>query len=92
MSEPIKSYKLAHPIQHGSETITELVVEARPKAKAFKGIPADGIMLDHMFLLLGRITAQPPSVIEELDSEDLFGAVGMVNDFLPNSLATGDSQ
>ena len=92
MGEPIKRLKLEHPIQHGSEKITELTVGRRPKAKDFKGIPAQDILFDHMLVLLGKITGQPPSVIEELDSEDLIPAISLVNDFLPNTLTTGESR
>jgi hypothetical protein len=89
---PIKSLKLKHPIQQGSETVSELCIMKRPRARHFKGIPAQNILFDHMLVLLGKITGQPPSVIEELDSEDLIPAINMVNDFLPSSLTTGESR
>jgi len=92
MAEVLKTLTLKHPIQQGSETITKLEVTQRLKAKHFKGIPAQDILFDHMIKLLSKLTAQPPSVIEELDSEDLFPAVEMVNDFLPGSLTTGESR
>ena len=92
MGQVIKSIKLKYPIQHGSETINELRVEKRLKAKMFKGIPAQDMLFDHMLVLLGRLTGQPPSIIEELDSEDLFPAVEMVNSFLPGSLTTGENR
>lgn len=92
MSEPIKLLKLKYPVQRGSETVSELRVMKRPRAKHFKGIPAQNIMFDHMLVLLGKITGQPPSIIEELDSEDLFPAIELVNAFLPSSLTTGESR
>ena len=88
----IKSLTLKHPIQLGTETITELKVMKRLRARQFKGIPAQNILFDHMLVLIGKLTGQPPSVIEELDSEDLFPAMELVNDFLPNSLTTGESR
>lgn len=82
---------LKYPVGRGSELISELVIERRLKAKDFKGIQANNITFDDMLRLLSRLTAQPLSVIEELDSIDLYEAIEVLSSFLPSGLKTGDS-
>ena len=88
---PVVVIPLTYPIRHGSETITELVIENRPRAKHFRELPAQGQKMDDMLKLLSKITGQPRSVIDELDAEDMFKASEVVMDFLPDSLKTGGS-
>lgn len=88
MPEPIKTIPLKYPVEHGQETITELVFMRRPKAKDFKGLPLQ-LGFDEIIKILGRLTAQPPSVIDELDTADLMEAVEVVTDFLPSGQTTG---
>ncbi|WP_027367402.1 phage tail assembly protein [Desulfocurvibacter africanus] len=85
-----KVITLKHPIQQGSQTITELTFERRLKAKDFKGLPTS-LGFDEMFLLIGRLSAQPPSVIDELDTEDLMSCMEVVKGFLPGGLPAGSS-
>ena len=82
--------KLKHPIEFGSETISELVVR-RPKARDFRGLPAKptfGDILD----MAGKLVGQPKAVIDDLDTEDLMPLMDMVGDFLPSSLTTGKNR
>lgn len=88
MAEPIKTIPLKHPVQHGNETVAALDFMRRPKAKDLRGLPVN-LGFDELMTVLGRMTSQPPSVINELDLEDLMAAVEVVTDFLPSSLPTG---
>lgn len=82
-----KTIKLQEPIQHGSEIIAELHIRP-PKAKDMRGLPLQ-MGMDDMLTLLGRCSAQPPSVIDELSFNDLTAAMEVVGDFLGHSPATG---
>lgn len=84
----VKTLTLKYPVTQGSETISELVFERRLRAKDFRGLPLN-LGFDDMFTLLSRLTANPPSVIDELDTEDLMAAVEVVSDFLPVGLKIG---
>lgn len=96
-AQEVKVVKLPHvitlkyPINRGSEQITELVIERRLKAKDFKGVQASNISFDDMLRLLSRLTAQPMSNIEELDSTDMYAAMEVLSSFLPSGLKTGDN-
>ena len=82
-----KTMKLTHPIEIGTETVSELTVR-RPKAKDFRRLPANpafGDILD----MAAKLCDVPASTIDELDPEDLMPLMDMVGDFLPTSLATG---
>lgn len=82
--------KLKHPIQYGSETIHELDMR-RPKAKDLRGLPIK-MEMDHMLTLAGRCSAQPDSVINELDFEDMMSVVEVLGNFIGSSLPTGNQQ
>ena len=85
--DPI-TIKLEHPVEHGSEIISELVFQRRMKAKDMRALPMKPDLGD-LLNLVGRLTAQPPSVIDELDPADVMKAVEVVNGFLPGGPATG---
>jgi hypothetical protein len=80
--------KLKYPVNQGTETINELRFERRLKARDFKGLSQEARM-DEMLVLAGRLCAQPPSVIEELDAEDMLSVMEVIGDFLPGGLQTG---
>lgn len=82
-----KTVKLKDPIQFGSETISELVLQ-KPKAKHFRALPTQPDTGD-ILNLAGKLCGQPPSVIDELSIEDMAAVMEAVSDFLPSSLATG---
>lgn len=77
--EPV-TIKLQKPVHHGSETISELVVQ-RPKAKHLRMLPAQpktGDVLD----LAAKLCGQPPSVIDELEMEDTSALLEVVGNFM----------
>ena len=86
------TYKLAHPIQWGTETLAEVVFKRRLQAKDFKGVPAGGdLKFDHMMLILARVTGMSQAQIEELDAADLQALSEVVNSFLSNGQGIGVS-
>lgn len=82
--------KLKNPVQHGSETITELELR-EPKAKDMRGMPLQ-LDWDAMLTLASRCAAQPPSVIGELSFVDLTAVAEALGDFLGSGLPTGKQQ
>jgi hypothetical protein len=86
-------HTLEYPIQWGKdETITEIEINRRLKAKDLKGLPASSaIKMEHMIQLISRITAKPSALIEELDTNDLFVLTEVVMSFLPAGPETGGS-
>lgn len=81
---------LSKPVQHGSETITELDLR-EPKAGDMRGMPLQ-LDWDAMLMLASRCVAQPPSVINELSFADLTAVAEALGDFLGNGLPTGKPQ
>lgn len=62
-------YKLKEHINHGSEKITEFILDT-PKAKHVRSMPAKpgmGAVLN----IIGKLANQPNSVIDELGFEDM---------------------
>lgn len=91
-----KVIQLKYPVEIGSGeskiSVTEVTIEKRLKAKHFKGIVAQNIKFDDMLLLVGRLIAQPPRIVDELDAKDLFELIDIVKYFLPDGLTTGDNR
>lgn len=82
--------KLKHPFPWGTEQKSEVIFARRLKGKDMKGIQTSAIKMDDMMMMLSRITGEAPAVIQELDTEDLFEAIGVLNSFLPSGQMTGD--
>lgn len=83
--------KLNSPVEWGKETKDKITVVRKLKAKDFKGIPANNMMMDDMLRMLSKITNEPIAFIEELEVDDMFSAVEVLNSFLPSGLMTGES-
>lgn len=89
--EPIV-VELQHPIQHGSEEITELRTERRLKAADLRGIAFGANMsADDMMLLVSRLFGQPLSVVKELDVSDLLSTSKVINSFFESGPETGET-
>lgn len=82
-----KKITLKHPFDFGSETIESIELR-RPKGKDLRTLPAEPNTGDILNLAakLGGVT---PSVIDEMDAEDVMEVVGAVQDFLLASRPTG---
>lgn len=83
----MSTIKLKHPIEWGSETVSELTLR-RPKAKDLRKFPAEptqGDILD----LAGALAGREKSFMDELDISDLSAVNKAVAGFLSGSPATG---
>lgn len=85
-----KVLKLKHPIGEGETAITELEFRGPLKGKHLKGVPLGYAMcMEHVLMVGGRLCNQPPSVMGELQGEDLFAAMDIASGFLPAGPKTG---
>jgi len=91
MSKQPVTVQLKEPIQHGTEAITSLTLHPL-KARDLRGMSLDNPGMGDFMDILSNSARQPPSVIEELDVEDLMECIGVVKDFFPSSLPTGKSR
>ncbi len=80
-------FPLKTPIKFGTETISEFELR-RLKAKDFRSLPAE-LGFDDMLSLASASAAQPPSVIDELDAEDMTALMAVVAGFLGSSPKIG---
>ena len=78
---------LQHPIHFGSELISELRLR-RAKGKEYRMFHAGEPSISEMLDLLATLAGQPPSVIDELDGDDLEPAFDALAKCLPSSRKT----
>lgn len=90
-----RAYVLKVPVEQGSVTISELSFR-RAKAKDFRGLALtvnpDGstkIVMGDMMNLAARLAGVPPSVVDELDPEDLMEVIGLAVGFIGTGQPTG---
>ena len=83
-----KTIKLQTAIERGTETITEIVV-SKPKGKHFKKLPTEPKTVAELWPFMCAICNQPPSVLDELDSDDFLEVMQVVENFIPGALQTG---
>ena len=87
MNEPVV-VTLHKPVESGKTTITELTI--RPvKGKDLRRLKPSDPPLVQTLNMLSWLSGQPLQVIDELEGEDLFGALKVVNDFLSDIQGTG---
>jgi hypothetical protein len=81
--DPI-TIKLSCPIQHGTETISELVITREPEAGDFQEMPADPRLqtVGHSLDIMGKLSGQPPSVMSKLKPKDLSKVTEVLERFL----------
>jgi hypothetical protein len=80
---------LKNPIPYGDDTIKEIKIPRGLKAKDLKNIPIGTPETDKTMIIIGRLTCQPPSVIDELSLEDLNTISEEVDRFLVPSPMPG---
>lgn len=82
-----KTVTLKTPISQGSKEIDRLEFPDRKlRGRDLKGIDLAKITLaDNLMLLIGRLTGEPPNVVEDLEFEDLMACMEAVLDFLPGA-------
>jgi len=81
MAEPKLTYplvlQLEHPVQHGSELISELRFN-RPKGKHFRQFKMTETDMGEALDLLATLAGQPPSVFDEMDWDDIQRCTGIL--------------
>lgn len=82
--------KLAVPVRHGDEEILELRFRSG-RLGDLKGITLrpDGMPVDDLLKVAGRLCGQPSTVIEQLDQVDAGEVMGLALDFYRRCLETG---
>lgn len=84
-----KIVKLKYPYKYGQEEITEITLR-RPKGKDLRKLPA-AMDTGDILNLAAALSGHAPSVIDEMDAEDVVEVIEAVSDFLPGSRPTGKS-
>lgn len=79
--------RLKYPIEYGQEVITELKLR-RAKGREYRMFHSGEPSMSDMLDLLGKLCGQAPSVIDELDGEDIEAAFVALEKCLPSSLKT----
>ena len=83
-----KTLKLCEPIPQGSESIDSMTFQ-KPKAKHLKHMKLDKMEMADFLVLGGKISGNPPSVMDELGMADMFAMVEVISDFLPHMEVSG---
>lgn len=81
---------LEHPVMHGTQEVTQLVLQGPLRGKHLKGIPLDTITFDHVLLIAGRMCGQVPTVMEQLQGDDLMRVIQETSGFLSGGRTTGN--
>ncbi|MGE4292393.1 MAG: hypothetical protein AB7E32_09300 [Desulfovibrio sp.] len=84
-------YKLKVPVlgKEGSVLLDEIKITRPLKAKDLRHIKGTPTMGD-LLITLASLAGVPPKLIDELESVDTFHLIGVVTDFFPDSLRTGE--
>lgn len=84
--------QLKHPFKFGeTREITEILIP-RPKAKHIRGINFNKLGsgdADEILKLIQRLTGESTKFVDMIDLEDVLTIGEVVEDFLPNTPATG---
>lgn len=80
--------ELKEPIEFGSETITEIVVN-KPKGKHFRKLPVEPKLMDELWPFACAICNQPAKVLDELGADDFIAVMEVVGNFMPDGLEIG---
>jgi len=74
--------KLHLPFKFGKDREVESLKLRRPKAKDIRKLPAEGLSLGDMLDLVGRLTGEPKSLIDEIEMKDVTLLSEVVQTFL----------
>lgn len=83
------SYTLLSPLKVGDDTTIETLTFKVPKAKHIRFLKFNDPTMDQVLLLAGKLCGQPPSVMDEIEMDDLFGIADVVVNFLGNGVLIG---
>ncbi len=89
MSGKTITVPLQEPVQYGSESITELVLQ-QPRGKHLRRFP-DQPEIGDFLDLAGKLAGQPPSVMDELTVVDVMSVADAVAGFFPDGQPNGAS-
>lgn len=87
--QPIAIIVLDYPIQVGSETITEIKINRRPKAGDLMDMKSGEQTLGDIMKIVSKISGETMETVKELDLEDLQKVSEVVQNFLGNSPKIG---
>lgn len=79
---------LQTPVSQGTESITTLEFKRPLKGRDLKGLPLE-FGFEHLLVLAGRLCGQPPSVMDQLEGEDLLAVVETAGAFFGPGRQTG---
>jgi len=83
-----KTIKLEYPISWGEETISEIEIK-RPKGKHMRKLGGN-VTMDEMLEIAQKCSAQPKSVFDEMDGQDVLKVAEVIGDFLGSGQKTGE--
>lgn len=81
--------KLITPIFIGNDTSLEEITFQVPKARHLRFIRFDNMSMDDLLTLAGKLSALPPSTIDELEVNDVLKVVEVMSSFLGDGVVTG---
>ena len=81
MNLPV-TIKLDHPIEAGTDKITELVISRRPKTRDLKKMDEEKGEIAKSAALLATLADVPVSWIDQMDASDFMRAAEVVGNFL----------
>lgn len=82
-------YKLQYPIQYGGETLDSIEIPDRFKVKHLRAMDRSEGEIGKVIELLSELTQVPPSVIGEIDAEDMTELGSIIGDRLGKPPETG---
>jgi hypothetical protein len=88
--KPVKVVILSKPYTFGEKKIRELRIMREPLAEDLKGLAIGKGLADDQFVLLGRISDLSTSEIHKMSMGDSLLCIQAIEDFLPDSLRTGN--
>lgn len=80
---------LENPVSVGDAVVSELRFERLPTVGDFRGVTLDGMSLEDIARVAGRVCGQPPSVMLKIAGADIGRLNQVVSSFLLPGPATG---
>lgn len=88
MKDPVRTYELKHPIQHGSEEITELRFRAAV-GRDLDDLPVGQMRFGDLRKLAAKLCGHPPTALDSIHPTDLDDVLLITNELLGGGQATG---
>lgn len=81
--------KLSYPIEYGKRTISEITFQRRPRAGDVRQMSVQNQTFGDILNIVSKCTAQPTSVVERMDLDDVSECARIVNSFLSSGTVSG---